>query len=302
MNQILATSNETSKKKNKGPVKITSVARFFAISLIIFGIFLIGTGSYAIYQENEAKNNIPTKPTISEEKKDEKTVLLKVTHDKAIDKIEYSWNDDDVETITGNGRKYIEQEITIPGGENTLHVTAIDVNGQENSYDQIYETEDIIKIEINGSKAKVTAENETEISFMTYRWDDGETQKIDINSTTVDQEIDVPKGEHTLSISLVDVNNETITKEQKIKGVTQPTISVNKDETGENLLVDIVDETGLDKVEFIVNGETKTQEAEEGQTDMKLQMAIPEGEINLKIIAYNIDGIASETFEETITR
>lgn len=304
MNQILSTSNETSKKKrNKGPADIKTVITLFTVMLIIFGIFMIGTASYAIYTENEMKNNIPTKPTISEEKKDDKTVLLKVTHDKAIEKIEYNWNDENIQTITGNGRKYIEQEITIPGGKNILHVKAIDINGQENAYDQTYETEEIIKVEINGSKAKITAENKTEIAFMTYRWDDGETTQIDINSTTVEQEIDVPLGEHTLSISLVDINNESITKEQKIKGVIKPTIQAWTDDTKENFLIIINDETGLEKADFIINGETKTVQADNGQTEMKIRIPIPEGqESTIEITAYNVDGIASDTFKGKVQR
>ncbi len=121
---------------------------------------------YAIYRKTVDKNNIPTKPSITEEQKDSKTVLLKVTHDKAIDKIEYSWNEEEIKTITGNGRKYIEQEIEIPGGTNTLYVSVIDIEGQEISNEQTYETEEIIKMEINNGKVKVSAETETEISYM----------------------------------------------------------------------------------------------------------------------------------------
>ena len=183
MNQILSTTNTSNGKKNRGPAEISTVVKFFVISLIIFGIFMIGTGSYAIYKNMDEKNNIPTKPTITQEQKDEKTVVLKVTHDKAIAQIEYSWNEDEPETITGNGRKYIEQEITIPGGTNTLHVKATDVNGQEISTNQTYETEDLIKMEIQNGKVKVTAELENEISYMTYRWDEEEDKRQDINST-----------------------------------------------------------------------------------------------------------------------
>ena len=56
---------------------------------------------------------------------------------------------------------------------------------------------------------------------MTYRWDEEEEQRIDINSTTVDQEIDIPMGTHNITVILVDVNNETTTKEQKVMGTTK---------------------------------------------------------------------------------
>ena len=111
MNQILATSNaktKTKTKKNKrtGPADIKTVVRVFAITMLIFGVFMIGTGSYAIYKDNEAKNSATTKPVITETLNEDGTaVTLSVTHDKAIDRIEYSWNNGEVQTITGNGRR-----------------------------------------------------------------------------------------------------------------------------------------------------------------------------------------------------
>lgn len=294
MNQILATSNTNTKKKG-GPADIKTVVRVFAIIMIIFGICMIGTGSYAIYKDSESKTEI-TKPVITESLKDDTTVLLTVTHDKAIDKIEYRWNDGEVQTITGNGRKYIEQEIEIPGGTNTLNVTAIDVDGQEIYTDKEYTTEEVINLSVSGSKLKIQAENETEISYMTYRWDEEEEQRIDINSTTVDQEIDIPMGEHDLTVILVDVNNETITKEQKVKGVTKPTITVELDETKENYIITITDDTGLEKVDFLIRGEEKTVTVEDGKTELKYKLGLKEGNDNvLEITAYNVDGIASDT-------
>ena len=136
MNQILATSNATKAKPKKnrgaGPADIKTVVRVFAIIMLIFGIFMIGTGSYAIYKDNEAKNEATTKPVITETLNEDSTAIkLSVTHDKAIDRIEYSWNNGEVQTITGNGRRNIEIDIEIPGGTNILNVKAIDVQGQE---------------------------------------------------------------------------------------------------------------------------------------------------------------------------
>lgn len=296
MNQILATSEATSKKKRSGPADIKTVVKVFAIVMIIFGVFMIGTGSYAIYKDNESKNSEVTKPTITETQKDEKTVLVSVAHDKAIDRIEYKWNDGEVQTVTGNGRRNIEIEVEIPGGTNTLNVRAVDINGQEISTDIDYTAEDIINLAVSGSKLKITAENETEISYMTYRWDDEEEQRIDINSTTVDQEIDIPMGEHNLTVILVDVNNETITKEQKVKGVTKPVIEIGADETRENYLVTITDETGLDRVEVTLRGESRTVTVEDNATEVKYRFPLIENDENiLEITAYNVDGIASDT-------
>ena len=301
MNQILATSNATKAKPKKnrgaGPADIKTVVRVFAIIMLIFGIFMIGTGSYAIYKDNEAKNEATTKPVITETLNEDSTAIkLSVTHDKAIDRIEYSWNNGEVQTITGNGRRNIEIDIEIPGGTNILNVKAIDVQGQEISTDKEYTAEDIINLSVSGSKLKITAENETEIAYMTYRWDEDEEQRIDINATTVDQEIDIPMGEHNLTVILVDVNNETITKEQKVKGVTKPTIDIGVDDAHEYYLITISDETGLERVEFTIRGEEKTVTVENGETELKYKLKLNDGDENrLEITAYNVDGIASDT-------
>ncbi len=302
MNQILATSTPTAKKtktkRSSGPADIRKVVKVFAITMMIFGVFMIGTGSYAIYKDNENKNAEITKPVITESLNEDSTaVILTVTHDKAIDRIEYSWNDGEVQTITGNGRKYIEQEIEIPGGTNNLNVKAVDIQGQEISTDKEYTAEEIINLAISGSKLKITAENETQIAYMTYRWDEEEEQRIDINATTVDQEIDIPMGEHNLTVILVDINNETITKEQKVKGVTKPNIEIRLDEAKENYLITITDDTGIQKIDVIIRGEERTIESN-GEKELKYKIGLNEGDENrLEITAYNADGIASDTMK-----
>lgn len=301
MNQILSTTNSEKNRRN-GPLEINTIVKFFSIILIVFGVIMISTASYAIYKKSVDKNNIPTKPSITEEQKDDKTVLLKVTHDKAIDKIEYRWNEQESKIITGNGRKYIEQEIEIPGGTNTLYVSATDIEGQEISNEQTYETEDIIKMEISNGKVKVSAETETEISYMTYRWDEEQEEKIDINATTVEQEIEIPMGEHTLTVILVDKNNETITKEQKVKGVVKPKIQVKLDENKENFLITITDDSGLSRVEFVINGENKTIKANEEQKEMKIKLPLKDGRNVVEITAYNLDGIESDKITANKTK
>lgn len=299
MNQILATENTTAKKTKRsgGPADIKTIVRAFAIAMIIFGVFMIGTGSYAIYKGNEANHSEITKPVITEALNEDSTaVILTVTHDKAIERIEYSWNDNEMQTITGNGRRYIEQEIEIPGGTNTLNVRAIDTQGQEISTQREFTAEDIIHLSVSGSNLKITAENKTEIAYMTYRWDDGEEQRIDINATTVEQEIEIPMGEHDLTVILVDVNNETITKQQKVKGVTKPIIDIQLDDAQEYYLITITDERGLERVELNIRGEERTITVENGETELKYRLRLNEGDENrLEITAYNLDGIASDT-------
>lgn len=315
MNQILSTTNPSANKsktkksktkKSSGPVDIKTVVRVFAIAMLIFGIFMVGTGTYAIYRENEANNSEITKPVISELLNDDGTaVKLTVTHDKTIDRIEYSWNDDEIQTITGNGRKYIEQQITIPSGTNTLNVKAIDTQGQESSLQREF-TSGNIQSEGNSptldltisenNKLKITANSETEIQYMTYKWDDGEEQRVDINATIIEQEIDVPMGTHDITVAIVDVNNKTTTKEETVMGTTKPIINVETDDAGEYYLITITDEVGLQKVDLNIRGEARTITVEDGKKELKYKIKLENNNQNrLEITAYNVDGIVSDT-------
>ena len=131
---------------------------------------------------------------------------------------------------------------------------------------------------------------------MTYRWDEEEEQRVDINSTTVDQEIDVPMGTHDIIVTLVDVNNETTTKEQTVMGTTKPTINIEADDAGEYYLITITDETGLERVDLNFRGEQRTITVENGEKEVKYKLQLSAGDENrLEITAYNVDGIASDT-------
>ena len=298
MNQILSTSQPGNRKVKKGPADIETILKFFAIALIVFGVFMVGASSYAIFRENQ-QVEVPTKPTIEEEFKSDNKILLKVMHDKAIERVEYYWNDEEPNVINGNGRKYIEQEITIPGGINTLTVRAIDINGQEISYPKEYEAPDVIQLEVTGNKLKVTAENETVISYMTYRWNDDNETRIDINSNVVEQEIDIPMGENTITIVLVNQYNESIVKEQKVKGVLKPTITVTKDNATGEFVITAKDETALDRMEFtITNSSVQNKRyrlrAQNGETELTYRFKLESGENYIEATAYNADGIESD--------
>ena len=108
MNQILSTSMPMDNKKKKeknvntNPVAIKSILKFFAIAMLIFGIFTIGTGAYAVFKNQSEQQEQNLEPSISIEDKDEETILLKVVHKKNIAKLEYRWNDEESTVVNGN--------------------------------------------------------------------------------------------------------------------------------------------------------------------------------------------------------
>lgn len=311
MNQILSVDNNPQKDKgkknkkkekikNKAPIEIQTILKFFTISMLVFGICLIGTGSYSMFKES-TKEATKTKPTIYVEETSQTEILLRVTHDKELSTISYNWNDEQENYVSCNGKKTAETTIQIPSGTNTLKVYASDINGQEIEYQKAYTIEsDInINIEAEGNNLKVTANGINQLQYMTYRWDDEDETRVDIESNQIEEIIEIPRGLHKLTVIVVDINNHTETKEQNVNGVTKPKLDVSTD--GEKFMIHASDEQGLTRVEFIINEEDKYMldlEAELSPEDRKeFEYAYPlnEGENKLEVTIYNESGI-SETF------
>jgi hypothetical protein len=307
LNQILSVDNtkyEKTKKnkiKNNQPIEINTILKFFAIVMIIFGVFVVGSGSYSMYKEI-SQGTVNTKPIIYVEQTEEKELTLKITHDKAISKVTYSWNNEETTEVQTNEKKEVKTKIEMPTGTNTLYVYASDINGQEIEYKKVYTIESNINIEIEavGNNLKVTANGVNQLSYMTYRWDEEEETKIDIDSYQTEQTIEIPKGLHTLTVIVVDINNQTETKEQEVNGVTKPKVEVTTD--GEsNFIIKASDEQGIKKVEFIIN-ETETYLLDlekvyslEDRKEFEYSYPLHDGENLLEVIVYNENDV-SENF------
>lgn len=298
MNQILSVEspkreNKKNRTRTKGPLEINSILRFFAVSLLTFGIFMVGNGSYSMYKDSINKRTT-MKPTIYVEEISETELRLQVTHDKNLSKVSYSWNEEEATEIDCKGKKKVEQTIKIPTGDNTLNVYAVDIEGQEINYSRNYTLQGEINIdlEVDGNNIKILANGKNELSYMTYRWDDQDEERIEINSTQTEQTISIPKGLHTLTIIVVDINNKTETKEQEIKGVTKPKVEVTTDGSA-NFIIKASDEEGIKRVEFIIN-ETDKKMLNldqvlplEQRKEFEYAYPLQEGENKLEVRVYN---------------
>lgn len=309
LNQILSVDNSKKEKvknnnmRTRGPIEIQTILKFFAVSILIFGVFMIGSGSYSMYKESskEASNK---KPVISVEQTSETEILLKVTHDKALSELTYSWNDEESTQVSCNGKKEIETKIEIPAGINTLTVYATDVNGQKSEYKKGYSVEEDINIRVEKEEknnVKITANGKSQLSYMTYRWDEEDETRVEINSDQIEQVIEVPKGLHTLTVIVVDVNNATQTKEQEVIGVSKPKLDVTTD--GTNFLIKASDEQGITKVEFVINETekyrldlTKEYESVEDRKEFEYSYPLHDGENKLEVTVYNESDV-TETFK-----
>lgn len=314
MNQILSIDNSKKEKvkknktRNNGPIEISSILKFFSIAILIFGIFMIGSGSYSMYKES-TKEVVNSNPVIYVEQTSETEILLKVTHDRALSRITYCWNDEEATEVPCNEKEEIETKIEIPTGTNTLTVYATDANGQEIEYQKVYTLEgDInINIEPEGNNLKITANGNNQLLYMTYRWDEEEETKVDINSDQIEQTIEIPKGLHTLTVIVVDENNKTETKEQEVNGVTKPKLEVTTN-GADKFIIKASDEQGLTRVEFIINETekymidlTRVYESAEDRKEFEYEYPLHDGENKLEITVYNESDV-SETFKAFVNK
>ena len=304
MNQILSVDDNQKRKnkkvkeqkvRNSGPVAIENVVKFFAIVIIIFGLFLIGSGSYSMYLgTNTGTSN--AKPTIQIEKTSDSEINLRVKHDKALDVVTYKWSNEDEVSLNATGKREVSQRITVPGGENTLTVYAKDVNGVETTSQQAFNLDTGIDIDfqLDGSNIKVSINADRQLSYLTYRWDEEEEQRVDINNNTIEQSVEIPKGQHTLTVIVVDENNQTQTATQEVKGVTKPQLEITTDGSA-NFIIKASDEEGLKKLEFTVNDTDNYRLNIDGRTELEYTWPIQDGENILEVTVYNQNDVTETT-------
>ena len=297
MNQILSTENISNKGKyNKGSQKdIKTVIKFFAIILIIFGIFITASSSYALYKNNEKKEVPTTKPEIVLENKNEDQLILKVMHGQIIDNVIYYWNNEEENRINGNGGKYVEKTLDIPNGENTLHVIAKDINNMTQEVNKTYtktaQSGNVnIEIKLSGNNISISFTSEEKISYIKYNWDDEEEKEVEVNDTQYKTEIEAIKGEHTLTVYAVDENGNETKEVKKIIGTTKPKIQISKGD--DCFVITATDESGIDKVVIKRTSDNKsfTMKAKDNEKEYKCEFPLEEGENRIEITVYNING------------
>lgn len=300
MNQILYEDVQTKS------TDISKIIRFFAIAIIIFGIALVTGGVYGFLNQNTSSKPVEaTKPTIYVSTYEEEYIQIRVSHDKEIDKIFYSWNDEEEITIAGNKKTNIEETIDWPSGENQLKIRVIDINGIEQTYKQTYLLnygQDIEKPTIKFSepidnKIVLTATDETELLYLTYRWNNEEettVEETDASKTVITATIPIMEGENTLTVIAVDNNNNETKEEKTYKAYKKPVIKVRQ--FGQELQITVTDENGLDNIKYSINGEEQTWKATSEEKEWKETIQLEQGETKIIITATNVKEI-NNTFK-----
>ena len=307
MNQILVLENKTKKKKNKsrrsGPIEIKNIVRFFAVVLIIFAMVMIGHSSYAIYRDAKG-NNTDELAEINITRVND-TLLVDVQSTYVIDKFKYSWRSSQQTSIPEESTSF-QEEIILPSDNNILTIVLEDETGRATTYTKeiILDGVDIIKPSIDieqgqGSSVVVTATDETQIEYLTYRIDDGEKIRIDKNNIedkTIKYAItDIPRGEHVIYITAVDSFGNTEEVEQTIIVSSEmPTInSIDIDEESGKILIQASDVDGLQSIEVNLNGAVY-QMNDINRTEATFSLNLRQGTNTLSIKLTNVNGLSAE--------
>lgn len=307
MNQILMVENKNKKKKNKvrnsGTTDIQNIVRFFAFVIIIFGIVMIGHSSYAIYRDAKG-NNTENLPEVDITRVND-TIIVNVNSTYIINKFKYSWQNSQQTSVPEESTTF-EEEIILPSGNNVLTIILEDETGRATTFTKeiILDGVDIVKPTIDieqgqGLSVRITATDETQIEYLTYRIDDGEEIRIDKNNVE-DKKIEyavteIARGEHTIYITAVDSSGNTETAESPvIVSSDRPTIkSIDIDRESGKIIIKASDIDGLQSIEVNLNGAVY-QMNDINKTEATFSLNLREGTNTLSVKLTNVNGLTAE--------
>jgi len=301
MNQILDYNPNKKSGKTSGSDKIV---RVFAIILIIFALCLVGSGAYGIYkrnQESKTTTKEATKAVIEVEEQDSQAII-KVTHDKAIEKMIYSWNNSKETTEKGTGKNTMEKTISLPAGKNTLSIKVVDIDKVETTFEIVITSEKgvdilnpVIELSItDDKKLRITATDETSLDFITYRWNTEEEEKVEVTEDSpkkIEIEIEILKGTNDLTIVAVDSSNNTTTETKSFTGVTKPEVVVTLSAEGDSLDIFAKHENGIKEVKFNFNNvDYNVDIGNETPKEIQFVQALAVGYNRIILTVISVDG------------
>ena len=329
MNQILVTEQQPKERNNRdnnsinnkiikpqkqrssSTTSVSSVARFFAVAIILLGICLSGSGSYAIYQEIK-HNNEKDIPTVSASQYGRDLTLI-IENKVGIKTVQYSINDGISTVIQGKGKKEVETPLTLVEGLNKLSVIVVDSKNDETEWIKNYtidaNTGPSIVIEEDKERAKITVTSDTQLDYIAYKYGDNAEVKKEAtgdNKYKIEVYVDnIVETEQLLVVEAVDKNGNSSTKEQRVKGTKKPTITNTRAYVDPNnsqsaiIEFEVKDNTGLQMVVVYLNGEeaykTSTDKPIAEQPELlsdgktfSFGIRVNPGETTIKINAYNV--------------
>lgn len=187
----------------------------------------------------------------------------------------------------------------------------------------VSKVEATVNAEMDEETGKVVMDvsSQIQINKLIYNWDKG-TEKVisGDNNLTMNETIDLPSGTHTLTVKVIDnENNETIKSFsfESDSGVDTTPPEIRLDITSDKkLLITATDDTEIGFITYMWNeGEQETVNAEEeGQKEIKVELEIPRGKNTINVIAVDaseasntksatktLDGVTKPVFDYSLS-
>ena len=314
MNQILMVENNKKKKTKKqrggsGPVEIKNIVRFFAIVIIVFGLFLIGHSSYGLYINSKGTSTDDLANITMHREND--TLIVNIESVNVIEKFKYNWQNSEQRSVPVESKSFT-QEIILPSENNILTMTLEDETGRAVTYTKeiILDGIDIAKPSISIDKQysglKITATDDSKIGYITYKInEDGEEKRVDKNNeedTSIEyfiSEEELGRGECKVFVTAVDAAGNTTTEEQKVVISSEmPTIkNMYIDYEQGKLIIEATDADGLDTIEVNLNGQVYKM-TDLNRTEAAFSLDLIEGTNTLSIKLTNVNGLTAEGVKE----
>lgn len=135
----------------------------------------------------------------------------------------------------------------------------------------------------------VIVTDETELEYMTYRWNEEEEKKIfpsQENMKKITEEIEVLRGQNKLTVLAVDKAGNQYQSVKTYEGITKPYVNIVQD--GNDLVIRVKDEEELDYVYYVLNGKEFKLKIQGGQKEIEYRQAMDEGENRISLQAFNV--------------
>ena len=173
--------NNYTTQVNYKKTDITKIVRVFCIMIFVFGILVIGK---AVFGFTIGKTRIKDEVELATEQMG-KEVVVTINSANPIKEFKYKWQSDQETVVQGTGDTSFSKTIEIPRGNNILNMTVVDCYDNKDYYQKQYffesddETKPTIELASAGNEIIITAKDENQMAYITYKWNDEDEIRIE---------------------------------------------------------------------------------------------------------------------------
>lgn len=281
-NQYSNTYNQIPNKENS-----KNIMKIFAIFLVVLAVVILGLVGY-IFVKKHSKSNVKDKSSKPEilVVDNQGQLVITAKHDKVLEKLIYTWDENPDMKIAGGGEKTITKNIDVPFGTHNLKIKVVDIEGNESEFEGKYtrqEGEDIekpiITLEITeDKKLKILVKENMELKTVNYFWDKNQPQEVMAAVGKKEYEFyqEIPVGKHKFTIYAEDKSGNKITEEKEFVGKKKPELKkIIKTEDFKKIIVEVAHEDGIKKITCVQNGKPFSKEFEGDGIRESVRFEIP---------------------------